>query len=719
MQIPTTALPGTPYPMGATWTGDGVNFAIFTENAALVQLCLFDDRDREVNRINMRWNTRHVWHCFLPQARPGLRYGYRIHGPYNPEEGLHYNPSKLLLDPYAKGITDALIWHDTFNGFRTVIDRVSGNRQPTQQRDDRDNAAFMPKCLVVDPNFPWPAHDRPRHPLQDSIIYEIHVKGFSKLNPNVPPALRGTYAGLGHEASIAYLKSLGVTAVELLPVHLSLSEPRLIAMGLSNYWGYNSIGFFVPDPRYAATDNPVREFQQMVLSLHSAGIEVILDVVYNHTAEQGDFGPTLSFRGIDNPAYYRMEPNEPGRYLNFTGCGNSIDTREPKVLQLITDSLRYWVEYMHVDGFRFDLATTIARIDYDHHYSQHSSILDAIEQDPLLNTVKLIAEPWDCGAGGYQLGNFPANWSEWNDDWRDTVRRFWRGDPNLLGRIASKISGSSETYYHRSPLASLNFVTAHDGFTLADLVTYEQKYNQANGEDNRDGSSNNNNWNCGVEGPTANEEIRELRLRQQRNMLLTLMLSQGVPMLLGGDEFGRTQRGNNNAYCQDNAISYFDWDWSEDQQELLSFTKRLIEFRRQHPAFRRTTFFRGEVQYNGIKDVVWLNGEGQAMSEADWHGCSSCLGMYIAGDYLEGAVDERGLPQRDQSFLILLNNGDHPVECVLPHMKTWTEWRIVFDTAMPYQEDVLVQDSICLGAHAAIVLQECPRSGKVAHSKSV
>lgn len=722
MLIPTAILPGRPYPLGATWTGEGVNFAVYSEYATLIQLCLFDEREKEMRRINLRWNDNGVWHCFLPEARPGLRYGFRAHGPYEPEEGHHFNPSKLLLDPYAKMVTGCLQWHESFNGYRLAnpaprfqgaIPGGSGEyRAVTPQgpvRDDRNSANYMPKAVVIDPNFPWGHHDRPHIPLQNSIIYEMHVKGFSQELLDVPPSLRGTYAGLGHSASIAYLKKLGVTAVELLPVHLSMSEPRLTKMGLSNYWGYNTVGFFTPDPRYAATPNPVREFQEMVRSLHSAGLEVILDVVYNHTAEQGEFGPTISFRGLDNYTYYRVEGNDPGSYINTTGCGNSLDTRQPKVMQLVTDSLRYWVEYMHVDGFRFDLAPTIARTGADHHFDSHCSLLDAMAQDPVLNTVKLIAEPWDCGYGGYQLGNFPLGWSEWNDSWRDTVRRYWRGDGFMLGSLASKISGSSDSFYGRSPLASVNFVTAHDGFTLADLVTYERKQNWDNGENNRDGNDNNLNWNCGAEGPSKDPKIRALRLRQQRNMLLTLLLSQGVPMLTAGDEFGRSQQGNNNAYCQDSPISYLHWDWNPDQSELWEFVRRIIALRREHPAFRRTTFFKGEEQFTGVKDVIWYNENGLEMENDDWNGRCLCLGMYIAGDYLEGSLDERGLPQRDNSFLLIFSNNDSPQTFTLPKPKNWAEWRIILDTEKPERRDETAGRTLTLAPFSAVVMLEAER----------
>ncbi|MDO5296755.1 MAG: glycogen debranching protein GlgX [bacterium] len=722
MLIPTAILPGKPYPLGATWTGDGVNFAVYSEYATLVQLCLFDEKEREVSRINLRWNDNGVWHCFLSEARPGLRYGFRAHGPYEPEEGHHFNPSKLLLDPYAKMVTGPCRWHESFNGYRLAnpaprfqgaIPGGSGEYRAVAPqgpvRDDRNSANYMPKSVVIDPNFPWDKKDRPQTPLQNSIIYELHVKGFTQELLDVPPALRGTYAGLGHAASVAYLKKLGVTAVELLPVQLSMSEPRLTQMGLSNYWGYNTIGFFTPDPRFAYSSNPVREFQEMVRSLHSAGIEVILDVVYNHTAEQGEFGPTISFRGLDNYTYYRVEGNDPGSYINTTGCGNSLDTRQPKVMQLVTDSLRYWVEYMHADGFRFDLATTIARTGFDHHFDSHCSLLDAIAQDPVLNTVKLIAEPWDCGYGGYQLGNFPQGWSEWNDSWRDTIRCYWRGDSGLLGRLASKISGSSDSFYRRSPLASINFVTAHDGFTLADLVTYERKQNWDNGENNRDGNDNNLNWNCGEEGPSASPKVRALRLRQQRNMLLTLLLSQGVPMLTAGDEFGRSQQGNNNAYCQDSAISYLHWDWTDEQEQLWEFVRRVIALRREHPAFRRTTFFKGEEQFTGVKDVIWYNENGLEMENDDWNGRCLCLGMYIAGDYLEGSLDERGLPQRDNSFLLIFSNNRRPQSFVLPKPKSWAEWRIILDTEKPERRDETAGKTLALAPFNAVVMLEAER----------
>ncbi|MGB6563705.1 MAG: glycogen debranching protein GlgX, partial [Candidatus Binataceae bacterium] len=561
---------GQPQPLGASWDGEGVNFALFSERADRVELCLFDLRTRrETERIAMRWQTNQVWHCYLPEARPGLLYGYRVHGPYDPKQGLRFNPHKLLLDPYAKHIDGDIRWSDALFGYR-----VGGAREDLTM-DRRDDAPGMPKCRVVDTAFTWGEDRPPRAPWHDTIIYELHVKGFTQLHPDIPPHLRGTYAGLATDPVIEHLKRLGITAVELMPVHAFVDERSVVEKKLKNYWGYNSIGFFAPDMRYSATGS-INEFKSMVKRLHSAGIEVILDVVYNHSAEGNHLGPTLSFRGIDNTSYYRLIPGEPRLYMDFTGCGNTLNMMHPRVLQLLMDSLRYWVVEMHVDGFRFDLAAALARELYE--VNRLSAFFDVVHQDPVLSQVKLIAEPWDIGEGGYQVGNFPVLWTEWNGKYRDAVRSYWKGEGGLIGELAYRLTGSSDLYElsGRRPYASINFITCHDGFTLEDLVSYNGKHNEANLEDNRDGSDDNRSWNCGAEGPTSDPAVLALRARQKRNLLATLLLSQGVPMLLAGDETGRTQRGNNNAYCQDNEISWMSWNSETEDRELLSFVSELI-----------------------------------------------------------------------------------------------------------------------------------------------
>lgn len=715
MSIPYDIRPGEKYPLGATWTGEGVNFAVYSENATMIVLCLFDKDGNEI-KPNIHMNqVEGVWHCFLPQAKPGLRYGYRAHGSFDPNHGLYFNPDKLLLDPYAKAVSGKLINCDAIYGYEKYTKNGQDSLRITNlfSRDVRDSAPYMLKSVVVDDGaFDWEGDQPLRRPLNETIIYEVHVKGFTKLKTSLPEKIRGTYAGLAHPDSINYLKDLGITAVELLPIHLSASEGRLNGLSLSNYWGYNSLGFFCPDPRYSSSPDAVNEFKSMVKALHKAGIEVILDVVYNHTAEQGNDGPQLSMRGLDNPTYYRLEPSCQHNYCNFTGCGNSLDTRNPRTLQLVADSLRYWVQEMHVDGFRFDLATTLARTASSNNYRTHSSFLGVLAQDPVLNRTKLIAEPWDCGPDGYQVGKFPKGWSEWNGDWRDTVRRFWKGDGGLLGKMASKLSGSSDLYWNRSPLASINFVTAHDGFTLYDLVTYQQKRNQANGEGNRDGTNDNNNWNCGYEGPTTNEGIMNLRWRQMRNFILTILLSQGIPMLLGGDEIARTQYGNNNAYCQDNEISYYNWNISPKQQQLFAFTKAVIELRQKHPAFRRSTFFRGQTE-SGAKDVVWLNLSGKEMHGSDWDQQScGAFGMYIDGEWLDD-LDEKCNKLKDSSFLLLFNNDMCPREFTLPQAKPWAQWQVVVNT---YSDPSVYKVSkyCTLPPHSATVLEECPRTGNLA-----
>jgi len=687
-QSPLIVWPGKPYPLGATWDGEGVNFALFSEHAEKVELCLFDETGRrELHRIALREQTDQVWHCYLPEARPGLLYGYRVHGPYDPAKGLRFNHHKLLLDPYARQVENGLKWSDSHFGYRI------GHAKEDLSYDRRDSGPGMLKGIVVDPAFTWGADQAPRIPWHKSVIYEVHVKGFTVRHPDVPPALRGTYASLATAPVIDYLTRLGITAVELMPVHCFIDDRSLIERGLRNYWGYNSIGFFAPEPRYSASGT-INEFKTMVKTLHSAGIEVILDVVYNHTAEGNQLGPTLSFRGIDNPVYYRLIGDNPRYYMDYTGTGNTLNMRHPRVLQLIMDSLRYWVLEMHVDGFRFDLAATLAR--ELHEVDRLGAFLDIIHQDPVLSQVKLIAEPWDLGEGGYQVGKFPVGWAEWNDKYRDAVRSYWKGDGGLIGELAYRITGSSDLYARsgRRPYASINFVTAHDGFTLQDLVSYNAKHNEANGEENRDGTDNNRSWNCGVEGPTDDPEVKALRARQKRNFLATLFLSQGVPMLLAGDAIGHTQMGNNNAYCQDNEISWTNWDPEAADTELLGFVRRLIGLRKNHPVFHRRNFFQGRsIKGAGIKDILWLHPDGKEMTDEEWKQESArCLGVFLSGEGLE-ELDERGQPVSDQNFLLLMNAHHEPVPFVLPAPPSQDNWLALVDTscqttnnpAFPYQ----------------------------------
>ena len=672
---------GHPYPLGATWMGNGVNFALFSQYATSVDLCLFDSMDaRQENiRIPITEHTDQVWHIFLPDARPGQIYNYRVSGPYQPERGLRFNSSKLLIDPYARAIAGRVEWADEMFGY------VVGGKDEDLTRDFRDDAWGMPKSIVIDGAFDWGDDRNPRTPLAQSTIYEVHVKGFTKLCPNVPEKLRGTYAGMGSSASIEYLKALGVTAVELLPVHAHVDDKALIDRGLVNYWGYNSIGFFAPEAKYSSsgdTGEQVTEFKTMVRNLHAAGIEVILDVVYNHTAEGNHLGATLSFRGVDNIAYYRLQPQDPRFYQNFTGTGNTFDLMHPRTLQLVMDSLRYWVTEMHVDGFRFDLASTLAR-DHQGVNKLHPFFV-SIQQDPIISQAKLIAEPWDLGDGGYQVGNFPVLWSEWNGKYRDAVRSFWKGDEGKIGEMAYRLTGSPDLYQHdgRRPYASINFITSHDGFTLSDLVSYNEKHNQANGENNQDGDNNNHSWNHGVEGPTDDPKINALRERQRRNFLTTLFLSVGVPMLCGGDEFGRSQKGNNNAYCQDNEISWFNWENRDDKQKmLLEFTKQMIRLRREHPVFRRPKFFQGRrIRGSEIKDVMWFNPGGNEMSEEEWASPSvRCLGMLLSGDTLD-VLSPTGEPVRDDTFLFLINAHFETIQFLLPGQEH-LEWQLIIDTA--------------------------------------
>ncbi|WP_119070501.1 glycogen debranching protein GlgX [Rubrobacter indicoceani] len=665
--------PGRSYPLGATWDGSGVNFTLFSENAKKVELCLFDESgENEKERIELTEKTDHVFHLYLPEARPGQLYGYRVHGPYDPENGHRFNPSKLLLDPYAKDVHGKVDWDHPHFGYEPGEDGDTFN--------DGDNAAGAPKARVVESAFTWGEDPRPNVPWEDTIVYEVHVKGFTKLHPEVPEELRGTYAGLASPAAIEHFKKLGVTAVELLPVHLFLDDKVLEDQGLKNYWGYNTLNFFIPDPRYSATGH-INEFKTMVKKLHEAGIEVFLDVVYNHTAEGNHMGPTLSFRGIDNASYYRLTDSDQRFYMDYTGTGNTLDTTHPRVLQLILDSLRYWVEEMHVDGFRFDLATTLGR--EEHLFERGSAFLDIVRQDPVVSRVKLIAEPWDVGDGGYQVGNFPAGWGEWNGKYRDEVRSYWKGDGGMVNELAYRISGSSDLYEHdgRRPYASINFVTAHDGFTLHDLVSYNEKHNEENGEDNNDGESHNQSWNCGVEGPTDDEDINRLRRRQKRNFLATLLLSQGIPMLLYGDETGRTQNGNNNAYCQDNRTSWMTWDLNENDRNLMDFVRRVIRIKKNHPVFRRRKFFQGRrLPGTELRDITWLTPDGFEMTDKEWNtGYARSLGLQMAG-LLEDEYDEHGRPIQDDDFLLLLNAHHEGITFTLPKLPDDANWVASLDT---------------------------------------
>ena len=666
--------PGEPFPLGATWDGRGTNFAVFSEIAEAVDLCLFDDAGRETS-VRLPERTAFCWHGYLPGVRPGQRYGFRVHGPWNPSQGQRCNPAKLLVDPYAKSISGDIEWNDAVFPYPLGGDDL--------QRDARDSAAYVPKSVVIDDSFEWGKDRSPGRKLHETVIYEVHVKGFSQLRNEIPEHLRGTYAGLAHPASLDYLTSLGVTAVELLPVHQFVHEKHLGDKGLRNYWGYHSYGFFAPHNEYAAGNDPievVREFKGMVKLLHEAGLEVILDVVYNHTGEGNHLGPILSFKGLDNAAYYRTSEEDPRYYVDYTGTGNTLNMRHPHVLQLIMDSLRYWVREMHVDGFRFDLASTLARELYD--VDRLSAFFDVVHQDPTLQAVKLIAEPWDLGSGGYQVGNFPVRWCEWNGKYRDTVRDYWRGEEQTLGEFANRFTGSADLYQDdgRRPYASVNFVTAHDGFTLRDLVSYNEKHNEANGENNQDGESHNRSWNCGVEGPTDDQAVKVLRARQQRNFMTTLLLSQGIPMLVAGDEIGRTQQGNNNAYCQDNEISWFDWQAAD--HGLFEFTRRVIRLRNEHPAFRRRGWFKGRpLRGKGISDIAWLRTDGESMSEEDWQqGNVKSLMVFLNGDQLH-ELDEDGKRVRDASFLLLFNAHDDPLDFTLPSASFGESWTVVVDTA--------------------------------------
>jgi len=693
--------PGQPYPLGAVFDGSGTNFSLFSEIAERVQLCLFDKEGDEM-RIDLPEVTGYCWHGYLPSIEPGQRYGYRVQGPWDPSKGHRCNPAKLLLDPYAKAMDGQLQWNEAV--FPYLFNDGS------EARSDSDSAPFMPKCVVHQPHFDWSGDRRLQLPWHETIIYETHVKGLTALHPEVPAELRGTYAGLAQPVIIEYLQNLGVTAVELMPVHYFVHDKHLMDQGLKNYWGYNSIGYLAAQNDYAADKRPggvVAEFKQMVKTLHQAGMEVILDVVYNHTAEGNHLGPMLSFKGIDNAYYYRLT-DDPQYYMDYTGTGNSLNMRNPHVLQLIMDSLRYWVTEMHVDGFRFDLASTLAR--ELHEVDKLSAFFDIIQQDPVISQVKLIAEPWDVGEGGYQVGNFPPVWTEWNGKYRDCVRDFWRGEDQTLGEFAARLTGSSDLYENTSrlPYASINFITAHDGFTLNDLVSYNEKHNQANGEENRDGESHNRSWNCGVEGPTEDSDVRRLRNRQKRNFLATLLLSQGVPMLLGGDELGRTQQGNNNAYCQDNEISWYDWE--NIDEALLVFCQQLIRFRKDHPVFRRRGWFHGRpIHGSEVHDISWFTMEGEQMAEEDWEqGYVKSLGVFLNGATIPNP-NPRGESVIDDNIYMIFNAYHEALNFILPGADYGTHWIKELDTEnerLEEQESLKAGDQIKVEARCLVVLRQ-------------
>jgi isoamylase len=676
--------PGNAYPLGASYDGSGTNFALFSEVAERVELCLFDASGEET-RIDLPEVDGFVWHAFLPGIEPGQHYGYRVHGPYDPDSGHRCNPNKLLLDPYSKAIDGRFHWQQSLFGY---------NFGDENSRNDEDSAAQMPKSVVINPFFDWDVDRPPKRSYADSVIYEAHVKGLTRRHPAVPVEQRGTYAGVAHPAVIEHLQNLGVTAVELMPVHHFADDSILQDRKLHNYWGYNTIGFLAPDSKYSSSRTPggqVQEFKAMVRALHTAGIEVILDVVYNHTAEGNHLGPTVSFKGIDNAAYYRLVDENPRYYMDYTGTGNSLNVRHPHSLQLIMDSLRYWVIEMHVDGFRFDLAATLAREFYD--VERLSSFFELVQQDPTVSQVKLIAEPWDIGPGGYQVGNFPPQWTEWNGKYRDTVRDFWRGEPGTIGEFAARLTGSADLYEHtsRRPVASINFVTAHDGFTLRDLVSYNEKHNEANGENNNDGESHNRSWNCGVEGDTDDPKVLELRARQQRNFLATLFLSQGVPMICHGDELGRTQQGNNNGFCQDNELTWIDWDNAD--ADLMAFTRTVSALRREHPTFRRRRFFdgrpvRGRDGGTTLPDIAWLRPDGSVMTEEDWDaGFGRAVAVFLNGAGIPD-TDDRGERVVDDSFLLCFSADDNDLEFVVPDGNVANEWEVVLDTAVAELTDV-------------------------------
>jgi glycogen operon protein len=705
-----TAWPGKPYPLGATWDGHGTNFALYSELAYEVELSLYDHPDDpEPSRVvRLRERTAFVWHGYVPGVGPGTFYAFRVNGPYDPARGLRCNPFKLLVDPYARALAGRIDWKQ--HPFAFPFDQPGEDWVLDDERDDLG----VPKGVVVDNAFDWRGDEPPRIPWHQTVIYEAHVRGLTRLHPEVPEELRGTYLGVAHPAIIQHLHSLGVTAIELLPIHEFADDLFLQQKGLTNYWGYNSINFFAPDGRYAhARDygEQVKEFKEMVRRLHAAGIEVILDVVYNHTAEGNHLGPTLSFKGIDNPTYYRLVPHNRRFYMDYTGTGNSLNLRHPQTLQMVMDSLRYWIQEMHVDGFRFDLASTLAR--ELHEVDRLSSFFDVIHQDPIISQVKLIAEPWDVGEGGYQVGNFPVLWAEWNGKYRDTVRAYWRGEPGTLGELGYRLTGSSDLYESdgRRPHASVNFITAHDGFTLHDLVSYNHKHNEENGEANRDGADDNRSYNFGVEGPTDRPDILRARERQKRNFMATMLLSQGVPMICGGDEMGRTQLGNNNAYCQDNELSWVSWDLAEADRAMLEFTRRVARLRREHPTFRRRKFFRGrEIRGSEVKDLTWVRPDGREMTDQEWNtGFVRCFGMVLGGEAME-EWDDEGRPVVDATFLLLFNADGGGIDFTLPDVGPATGWKVVLDTAHPDLEEgsrrYLDGDTLTLEGRSMVVLQE-------------
>ena len=680
-----TVLPGKPLPLGATWDGIGTNFALFSEHATKVELCLFDSPDAtaESKRIDLTEQTAFVWHCYLEGVQPGQVYGFRVHGPFEPENGHRFNPNKVVVDPYAKSIVRGVKWDDNLFGYKI------GDGQEDLSFDERDSAANAPLAAVIDSSFEWGDDQNPNTPWNKTIIYEAHVKGLTQLNEHVPAELRGTYAGIASPGVISHLSNLGITALELMPIHHRVNNRSYIERGLNDYWGYNTLSFFAPDSRFSSKPGSVdhvKEFKHMVRTLHAAGIEVILDVVYNHTIEGSHMGPTLSFRGIDNLSYYRTMQDNRRYYMDYTGCGNSLNMVHPRVIQLIMDSLRYWITEMHIDGFRFDLASTLARELYD--VDNLSAFFDVIHQDPIISQVKLIAEPWDLGAGGYQVGNFPILWTEWNGKYRDKMRQFVKGDSGLLGEFAMRLTGSSDLYEHsgRRPFASINFVTCHDGFTLHDLVSYNDKHNEANGEENRDGESHNNSWNCGAEGETDEEAIKKLRFQQKRNLMALLLFSIGVPMISGGDELGRTQGGNNNAYCQDNEISWYQWDLDEDDLQFLNFVKKLIAIRKDQLSIQRKEFFKGHVEVEGeqAKDVAWFAPHGSAMTEADWTNPEAkCLGVLFEGRGLEEVDVPHATTVMGKTLFLIANASHVPVNFKQPAYDYMDDWYVLLDTAQP------------------------------------
>lgn len=703
----TKTYPGKPYPLGASWDGEGVNFALFADYATGVELCLFKGETDEVEyeKIKLTERTHQIWHVYIPGAKPGLLYGYKVSGPFEPENGHRFNNNKLLIDPYAKSIAGRIDWHDALFAYNI------GDPDADLSFSELDSTPFIPKSVVVDPEFDWEDDQPLRIPYHKSIIYETHVKGFTIQNTEIPEEIRGTYAALAHPVTIKYLQELGITAVELMPVHQFVNDRGLLDKGLTNYWGYNTIGFFAPDVKYSGSGvlgGQVKEFKEMVKALHKAGIEVILDVVYNHTAEGNQMGPTISFKGIDNSSYYRLTDDNKRYYMDYTGTGNTLNAMLPNVLRFIMDSLRYWITEMHVDGFRFDLAATLAR--ELHEVNRLSAFFDIIHQDPVISQVKLIAEPWDVGEGGYQVGKFPPGWAEWNGKYRDSIRDYWIGADSMLGEFGQRLTGSPDLYQddYRKPTASVNFITAHDGFTLNDLVSYNEKHNEANGEDNNDGESHNRSWNCGAEGPTDDAAIIALRARQKRNLLATLFLSQGVPMLVAGDEFGRTQNGNNNAYCQDNEISWL--NWAEADHELLEFTKKVIRLRKQHPVFRRRKWFQGlPIKGKGLEDIAWFLPEGSEMSEENWnHGFAKSLGVFLNGRGLHH-VGPKGEPVIDDSFYIIFNAHHEALDYVMPPKIYGDDWKKILDTADDHvEEQVLNNDEKITVQGRSIVLLQHP-----------